>query len=143
MTLADIAAEMAREQLLRGERCCFTARGASMKPFLLDGDRLEVAPAKAIRLGDVVLVDIGSFGVAHRVVWKLGARFILKGDALPWPDGIFHQSSVLGVVVEGLRDGVSLRICRPEAVPFSLAGGVLRVAGLPRVWRKMRHLLGR
>jgi hypothetical protein len=98
--------EMARELLARGLPVTFVARGASMWPFVRDGDRLTVAPlAGAPRLGDVVLVGGEGFGVVHRVVRVAGGRVLTKGDALPRSDGWAPLGRVLGRVVAVERRG--------------------------------------
>lgn len=111
-----------------------------MRPFLMDGDRLEVAPiAVPPRIGDVVLLKAGPFGVAHRVVLRVGAKLLIKGDALPRSDGWVGLEEILGVVVGVRRRGRNVRLFRRAAVAPSLLAGVLGRAGLPRIWRKLRR----
>jgi signal peptidase I len=91
------------EILGAGDRVRFQAKGESMRPFLLDGDLLEVVPAavEEIVRGDVVLIrrNIGGL-IAHRVVnrKKLDGipTFLIKGDNCFQPDGWFGPENILG-----------------------------------------------
>jgi hypothetical protein len=117
--------EMARDLLARGEPVTFTARGASMRPFVRDGDRVTVSPAARARVGDLVLVGAGdSLGVVHRVLWARDGRYLTKGDALPAVDG--WTSHILGVVTRVERAGRPVRVGRWLPLGVSIAGGVAR-----------------
>lgn len=127
------AAEMARELLAGGERICFVARGASMRPFLRDGDRLTVSPdLGGLRVGDLVLLGQGELGPVHRVVARLGPWFCVKGDATASVDGWFRTDDILGRVVRVERGGRAVPPGRWSAVALNLVGGLARRL-LPRV----------
>ncbi len=73
-----------------------TVRGASMVPFLHDGDEVKVVETSPDRLGKgdlVVFVRSGELTV-HRFLESSSGRFLEKGDAQamgnwhPWPDTI-------------------------------------------------------
>ena len=90
----------------------FRARGASMYPFIRDGDVIEVQPidASAVRCGDVVLCQWPNGRVvAHRVIQvcqKKGEEMLLiQGDAVTCPDGFISGEQVLGRVVAIERRG--------------------------------------
>ncbi len=107
---------LAAEILESGHSLRFRARGASMRPFLRDGDLLHVQPVSlpAIRRGDVVLCRAGDHLVAHRVIniRREHGQFILivQGDALAYPDGRIFPDQVLGRVVTVERDGRPIRM---------------------------------
>lgn len=105
----DLAAQILRA----GHQLRFQANGRSMRPFILEGDILEVAPLsrRQIRGGDVVLVEANPGKlVAHRVI-KTGSRqghpiYLIKGDACASPDGWFGSKNILGrveVIERGCR----------------------------------------
>jgi signal peptidase len=90
----------------------FRARGASMRPFIRDGDVLELQPLDGapVRRGDVVLFREGAGRVvAHRVIHlrREDGRVVLRtrGDALACPDGFVSREQVLGRVVALERGG--------------------------------------
>jgi signal peptidase I len=124
MSLADAEAvdEMAHELLARGSTVTFVARGASMRPFLRDGDRVTLAPLRGRpRLGDVVLTRGASLGVVHRVVALRGGRVLTKGDALPRSDGWRSLGDVLGRVERVERAGRAVPLRRWLPLAASLA----------------------
>lgn len=122
--LDGVAAALALELLARGESITLRARGASMWPFVLDGDVLTLAPTARPRLGEVVLLRQGDFGVVHRVVAALGGRFAVKGDALPRLDGWFSAARLPARVVSVRRDGEAFTPLR--ALPLALSWARLR-----------------
>jgi signal peptidase len=95
----------------------FRARGTSMRPFIRDGDVLEVQPLDGapVRRGDVLLCRDGRGRlVAHRVI-RLGrhdGRVALRtrGDALASPDRLVCLEQVLGRVVAVERGGRRIRL---------------------------------
>lgn len=115
------AEALALELLERGETIHFTARGQSMKPFVRDGDQVRVDPNERPRVGDLVLLRQGDFGVVHRVVARLGARLLIKGDNLPRADGWFARTDLLGVVTAIQREGRWVPARRLIALVWSAA----------------------
>ena len=120
------SAALALEQLAAGREVRMVARGASMWPFILDGDLLVLAPDGRARLGDVVLVRQGDFGVVHRVVGRLPGRVCTKGDALPRLDGWQPPARIAARVVAVERRGERFIPLRWLPLPISLAGGLWR-----------------
>ena len=122
------ATAMALELLSRGEDVTLRARGASMWPFLLDGDVVTLTPCgrRPPRMGEVVLLRQGDFGLIHRVVavvpapgWPCQPRFAVKGDALPRLDGWFAPERLparVARVRRGTETFVPLR-----ALPLALS----------------------
>jgi hypothetical protein len=103
--IAEVAAELALELLARGEGVRVRVRGASMRPFVLDGDVLLLR-AGAPRVGDVVLLRQGDFGLLHRVVARDRAgRLCIAGDALPGLDGWFDPEQIAAVALQIERRG--------------------------------------
>jgi hypothetical protein len=117
-----------RAALDRGQRVRMTVTGSSMLPFLHDSDVVELEPAPAPRLGDMVLVQAATPGapeyyVLHRIVrMDGGAVFFIRGDAQRHCEGPFTPDAVLGRVTTVWRNG------RARA----LERGLWRLAGL--VW---------
>jgi predicted N-acetyltransferase YhbS len=107
-------------QILRqGGSFQFRARGASMTPFIRDGDLLTIEPADAagLEIGDVVLYRTRrDRTVAHRVVGRTieGGTLVLetRGDARLTSDGPVPADDILGRAVRGQRGDRSFRLDR-------------------------------
>jgi hypothetical protein len=130
--VAGAAAALALELLGRGETVRVRARGASMRPWVRDGD-IVLLRAGAPRVGDVVLLRQGDFGLIHRVVARgLDGRLCVAGDALPRVDGWFHAAAIAAVAVAIERDGRALPPRSGLAVAVGRALAPLRyfVAGV-------------
>lgn len=96
------------EVLGSGRSFRFAARGQSMTPFVRDGDVLTVVPLGSTqpRRGDVVAcIDPARAAgvVVHRVVSATAAGYVLQGDALQEPDGVYRLEQILGLVREITR----------------------------------------
>ena len=115
------AAALALEQLRCGHPVQIVARGRSMWPFLLDGDVLTLTPDGRARLGDIVLVPLGEFGVVHRVVLRAPGWVCPKGDALPAFDGWVRTGAPLARVTEVRRGAASFVPLRCLPLPVSVA----------------------
>jgi hypothetical protein len=101
--VADFS-ELCNRILSQGRHLRFQARGYCMRPFIRDGDVLEVEPASGweVRVGDVMLYR-SSEGkiVVHRVVKRYsGERVVLlaKGDSVPGLGQRICADQVLGKV---------------------------------------------
>lgn len=106
MKAEEAAVDLARELLARGQTVRYRARGGSMWPAILDGDRLTLAPISGpVRLGDVMFLPTDDFGLAHRVVLRIGRRCMLKGDARVRPDGMHSAAAFTARVVHIERGG--------------------------------------
>lgn len=139
------AVDLARALLDRGQSVRFVARGQSMWPAILDGDRLTLAPragvvradtgqAEPVRLGAVVFLPTADFGVAHRVVARFGPWCCLKGDAAVAIDGWFRAEQLVARVVAVERDGRAVVV--RETVGAVLASWVQ--GGLRALARQVR-----
>lgn len=107
----DVAARPAEEvagQLLRqGGRLRIKARGASMLPFVRDGDVALVTATAAheIRVGDVICYETSPGRLfLHRVIARAGDRFVARGDALPFSE-LISRAQLLGRAVAVERQG--------------------------------------
>jgi len=117
MGQANFAA-LAGEILGGGSSLRFRARGASMQPFIRDGDILEVQPpgVATLRCGDVVLCRPGGGRlVAHRVVRLIRdnrgtTAVVTRGDALACSDLPVSWEQVLGRVVAVERNGKRIKL---------------------------------
>lgn len=97
--------DLSREILGRGNYLRFRAQGESMRPFIRDGDILEITPvnAKEIRLGDVIFYHVnGRRTIAHRVIKKLTQSdkpvFVVKGDSNTGEGEKVYLEQILGKV---------------------------------------------
>jgi hypothetical protein len=81
------------------------ARGASMLPFLRDGDLVRIVPRPvgAVLTGDVVCYAAANALFLHRVVDRPG-HFVVKGDAVTFAD-VVPAAEVLGLVTAVERHG--------------------------------------
>jgi uncharacterized repeat protein (TIGR01451 family) len=96
-----------RELLARGLRVRFCAHGASMRPNILEGDAIVVAPVSNldVRRGDVVLTDTDCGLKSHRVIQRSGTTgaVITRGDSGQENDQ--PAPAALGKIISIERDG--------------------------------------
>lgn len=122
----DDVAQIARILEEQG-RVTMRVRGSSMLPWVRPGDiaLIRRADIDHVRCGDVVLFRHESRLFVHRLVEKQGtrreARFLVKGDAHPGPDGVVHRDLVLGRVVRIYRGDREIDLDSP----FQLALGLI------------------
>ena len=103
---------LGREKTLR-----FKAKGESMRPFIRDGDILEITPVngEGIRLGDVIFyrAEKGRT-VAHRVIERIiedgRLVFLTKGDSNTGEGEKVYLEQVIGRVKAIERMGRKIRI---------------------------------
>lgn len=103
---------LGREKVLR-----FEAKGASMAPFIKDGDILEVTPVNGeeIRVGDVIFYHVGGkHTVAHRVIKRITENgkvvFLAKGDSNTDEGEEVRPEQIMGIVRTIERKGRKIRI---------------------------------
>jgi signal peptidase len=125
--------ELSKDVLARGACLRFQARGGSMRPFIRDGDILEVQPIEVaeVRVGDVVFFQ-GHWGnmLAHRLVHKTQAEngettLIAKGDGASQCDRPVRPDELFGEVISIER--------RQKRV--DLDSGLMKLMGL--LWAKV------
>jgi len=101
---------LAAQILQAGNILRFVANGNSMRPFILDGEIVEIEPARPgqLKRGDVVLCRLEQdWLVLHRIVGLKGdagkQKLVIQGDAMPLPDGAITPEQVLGRVAAVYR----------------------------------------
>ncbi len=125
---------LAAEVLAQGHAIRFRAHGSSMRPFLRDGDSLEIQPLRggAFRCGEILLYrQAGGRLLVHRVARVRGGQLLMQGDALPAPDGWIGVEQVLGKAVIRYRRGKRLDLTAPGWLG---AGRLWAFLGPLRLW---------
>ncbi len=106
--------ELLQAVLARGAPFRFRATGASMFPFIRDGDVVTVAPLQGTRplCGEVVAcIPPGQERlVIHRVVGRRGNSYLVQGDATSDVDGSVQELDILGRVMRIERRGAGVRL---------------------------------
>jgi len=110
---------LAQLELLRGMVECgrpllTSVRGFSMAPFIRDEDVLTIAPMNghAPHVGEVVAFvqpDTGRLAI-HRVIARVGPRWLVRGDNCPEADGVVPRRAIFGVVIRVERQGHAVRL---------------------------------
>jgi hypothetical protein len=99
--------------ITQGTSVRFRAHGASMLPFIRDGDVVTLVPVQdcPVRLGDVVAIHhpVGNNLILHRVVRKMPGGYLIQGDNAAVADGIFPDRTILALVERVERDGRAVR----------------------------------
>ncbi len=114
---ADDFAGLAGDMLRAGREIRFRARGASMSPFIRDGDIVTVQPARAddLRPGDVALY-VRSDGqvMLHRVLGRdrhtTPPLIITRGDARTGPREPVAPEQILGRAIASSRGARTFRL---------------------------------
>ena len=121
--------------------------GESMRPFLVEGDEVVVAPLKweGIRLGDVITYRLGEKFPTRRLIRRIGEDIELFCEN--WPNRYFRarREDVLGQAIARKRDGQWITIRDREwraARRSALAIYWWRVAA-PRAVGRVRGIVGR
>jgi hypothetical protein len=151
MLSAGELAEVMKAVLDRGSLFRFRARGASMTPFIRDGDTLtlEALEDRAPRVGEVVafFVRTGerSSLVVHRVVGNRGSETVIQGDAYGCASETIPRGDILGRVVRVERRGGRRRLgLGPERrlIVWFVRSGLLWGLVWP-IWNGLRSLIRR
>jgi signal peptidase len=98
----------------------FTAQGTSMSPLIRDGDVVLIEPicSKLPKPSEIVLFtnQQGNL-VLHRVLkrWKKDDEvlYLLKGDQVATPDGIYEKAKIFGRLKAVERSGSILSLEKP------------------------------
>jgi signal peptidase I len=103
---------LAAEVLSKGFPFRFKAHGNSMRPFIYNGETIELTAVDPDQLlqGDIVLCwREKDHLLLHRVVQvqktTSGRKFLIQGDASCWPDGAVPPENVLGKATTVFRRG--------------------------------------
>lgn len=117
-----------RELLERGKTVRFQVRGASMRPWIRNGDLIFASPlCGSVKIGDIVLYHLENdrFFI-HRVLWRKpareGTRLLIKGDACFSGPDVVPMANILARVVAVERKG---RITRLDTLWRNIGGGLL------------------
>ena len=105
-----------------------------MSVTLKAGDRLWLAPVAfdSLEVGDVVALDAGSKVVAHRIVARQPAGYVLQGDGNGRPDvELLTAANFLGKVVARERNGACKRLAGGR--PGHCRGHILRACSRFRI----------
>lgn len=141
--------ELLRGMAEHGKPLRTTARGFSMSPFIRDEDVLTIVPmhGRAPRVGEVVaftLPDSGRLAI-HRIVARVGACWLVRGDNCPENDGLVASGDIIGRVVRVERQGREVRLgLGVEARLIAwLQRAHLLIGALQVVGRVKRHWIAR
>jgi hypothetical protein len=122
----------------------FQATGSSMRPFILDGDSVEIQPSNSsiFNCGDIVLYNLASGRLLiHRIVQVRVHKLLIQGDSMLAPDGWIDPQQVLGKASALYRNGKRIELASPGWV----AAGKLWAWLTPLrcriqiLWRKLRN----
>jgi len=109
---------LTRDLLAEGNMVRFRARGFSMRPFIRNGDILEVQPFTdhPVRLGDIVLFKSVNNGLlAHRIIKikpdQKSKMYLPQGDSNRYPDLPISPAQILGVVAALKRNQHRVNLC--------------------------------
>jgi signal peptidase I len=142
-TLADLSLDV----LSRGASLSFLATGASMHPFIRDGDLITLGPLLDHRpgIGDIVaFMDPRTERLTvHRVVGRKNGLLVTKGDAVSRPDGLVPEAEILGRVtrIERNNRSVLLRLGPGRVAIALLSRCTFGLAACKPLWRFVRLLL--
>lgn len=109
--------EVGERLLSSGHRVWFKLGGMSMYPYLLPGDKAEVASANIdnLQLGQIIVFVQNGKWLAHRLVAKTDDQLIAQGDSIPRPDQPISFDHFKGVVLTRDRSG-TLKILNPRSL---------------------------
>lgn len=98
--------------LNEGKTVLFNATGKSMRPFIDDGEKVELEKCYTFATGNIVLAHLprssGSY-VLHRIIEFQGDSVLLMGDGNLMNDGFCHKDS-LKAVCRAKYDSLDKRI---------------------------------
>lgn len=113
----DDFSALADRILEKGNKLRFRANGNSMRPFIFDGNVVEISPCGQgdLKKGDIILCRLERERlVLHRLVKLIvedgNKRLLIQGDALPAPDGWLEVKQVLGLATSVYRGKRQIRL---------------------------------
>jgi hypothetical protein len=125
----------------RGLPVRLAIRGGSMLPLLRDSMAIEVEGLREpARVGEILVFRYGCAYVAHRVLRRLGDRYVTTGDAQPEVVELVDAPDVLGRVRAVWSDGSS-SAARVDTLAHRLHGLLLVRARPVRLF--IRTIAGR
>lgn len=143
----EVFGGIAEEILKRGSRLSFRASGASMSPFIKDGDTVVMAPVRdGVNVGDVVLVTARAGRLLlHRVVKKRKGGVVTRGDASINDDGCISWENIIGKVISVKGKGYNFHLKSPFKYMisrFASIRGLRRYSLITRFGKKIADVLG-
>ena len=110
-------------------KCNLVISVESMYPILKNGEKINIdCKMKKICFGDVVLFYDKKVYV-HRVIFRVGKLYLLKGDNNKNVDGFYKMENIVGKVrMKKCRRIATLSLC--EAFLFSVFDRWLNVGGM-------------
>lgn len=120
--LYELSDEIVRN---KSKRIKFKACGSSMRPFVKDGDIVEIEPIKefeSINKGDILLFSRGNAVCLHRAIRLNGSNFTIKGDSSRYIDGKIDKEDIIGKLLSIERNGHQIEINNSwlnKIAPFS------------------------
>jgi signal peptidase I len=135
LSCADLL-PLLREGLRANTRVRLTTTGNSMRPFLRDGDVLElVAPGETpLQRGQVALVAGTGTWVLHRITRVDGETFRMRGDAHLHDEGPFTRDQVVALVDMRLRGTRARPVGRGSERTLALLWQTTRVGPWAQRW---------
>jgi hypothetical protein len=101
--------ELSDEILLKqGNNLRFKARGSSMRPFIRDGDFVEIKPIdnfREIDSGDILFFKKQGTLCLHRLLRTENGKFVVKGDSNREIDGAICEENIIGKLISVERSG--------------------------------------
>jgi signal peptidase I len=137
-------AELSFDVLSRGASLRFMVTGASMHPFIREGDFVTLGPlfGHRARFGDIVaFVDPRTERLTvHRVVGRKDGLLITKGDVVSRPDGSVPEVQILGYVqsIERNNRRVVLGLGSERVAIALLSRCRFKFAALISLWSLLR-----
>src|SRR3984957_17380962 len=114
---------LCRELLHAGSSVRFEARGASMSPWIRDGEIFYITPVivSKLRKDDIVLTRSNNFFRVHRLVFidQDNDKFVTRGDCGQQDDPAVRGEEILGIAI-AKEVRVGRRIVRAR---FNRVGG--------------------
>jgi hypothetical protein len=138
---------LVREAFKGGSRVRMQANGQSMRPFIRNGEVVELeSPGAGVpRRGAVVLVDCGGdHYVLHRVSRLTASGFYTRGDAHRHEEGPFEARQVVARAVGVVRGARTLPVDSGVRGALARAWAVKGIGGRSWVlYRALRSRAGR
>lgn len=94
------------EALGRGQNVRIVVNGESMRPFIANGDVVELMAPRNPATGDIILIRRSEDDyLLHRVVVVIKPMFFVRGDSQRCVEGPFANSDIIGKVRVSIRNG--------------------------------------
>lgn len=110
---SSLVSNAIRSVLISDQTVVMVVKGASMLPYLKEGNRvwLQLVKENQLEAGDLVAFEFNQVIFTHRVIKKGSNLLLTKGDNSIFPDPPITIDQVLGKVIAFERDG---KVCPIE-----------------------------